>query len=215
MSLFQYTHSNYEAEQHKNAPLCLSPRQSTSDLARKSTCLLGAGLVPTILPCLASCADKCRRRCGFHGSLCRSLPAVQASAVSEPWLMVAQQLHNGLCCRFSNGSDTTLCSSKTATEKGRSEPMAVKDKKKDLRRSTPSIIRSVYEPPILQMTTTFETEAPFNFCNRSSVIWYTSGKPTASQDSPFISLTSPGAAVKVLAIPLLKINSYYTVERVG
>ena len=101
MSLFQYTHSNYEAEQHKNAPLCLSPRQSTSDLARKSTCLLGAGLVPTILPCLASCADKCRRRCGFHGSLCRSLPAVQASAVSETWLMVTQQLHNGLCCRFS------------------------------------------------------------------------------------------------------------------
>jgi hypothetical protein len=93
--------------------------------------------------------------------------------------------------------------------------MAVKKKKKkDLQRSAPSTIRSVYESSILQMTATFETEAPFKFCNRSSVISYTSGKPTAAQDSPFISLTSPGAAVKIRAIPLLKISSQYTVERV-
>ena len=92
--------------------------------------------------------------------------------------------------------------------------MAVRDKRKDLRRSAPSTIRSLYESSNLQMTATFGTEAPFNFCNRSSVIWYTSGKPTASQDSPFISLTSPGAAVKVRAIPLLQINPCYTLEGV-
>jgi hypothetical protein len=44
--------------------------------------------------------------------------AVQAIAVSEPWLTVAQRLHNGQCCRFMRGgntSDTTLYPAKTAT----------------------------------------------------------------------------------------------------
>ena len=159
----KHANGNYATEQHENTPPFLLPRQFTTDLARSSTCLLGAGLVPTILPCLASCADGCRILCRFHGSLCRSLPAVQASAVSEPWLMVAQQLHDGLCCRFNNASDP-LCSSKQQ-QKGWSEPMAVEDKKRTC------AIRSVYESSILQMTATFATEDPFNFCNRSSVIW--------------------------------------------
>jgi hypothetical protein len=54
------------------------------------------------------------------------------------------------------------------------------------------------------MTATFDVsfEMVFNFLNRPGVIWYTSGNPVAFHGSPFMSFTRPGAAVKILAMPL-------------
>lgn len=53
------------------------------------------------------------------------------------------------------------------------------------------------------MVATLGTEASLSFCSLLGVIWYTSGRPTAAQDSPLINLTRPGAAVNIRAIPLV------------
>lgn len=58
--------------------------------------------------------------------------AMQAFAVSEPWLTVAQRLHNGLCCRFmrsGNASDTTLYPGKTAAGERYKELVRSKENK--------------------------------------------------------------------------------------
>ena len=86
-------HGNLEAEEQRTHNHVCRHNINHGSVPQFHVPPSGAVLALVMLPCRASYVRKHRRRRVFHGSLCRNLPVVHASAVSEPWLTVAQRLH--------------------------------------------------------------------------------------------------------------------------